>query len=163
MAADEQPDAPVTRRRMVGFVNAGDAFWDFLEAGEFRLCRCAECGYWLWESYQGGADIRCGDCGSWDIEWAPVEMTGAVYSWVTTNQPVQGVERFHAEIPYTTVEAQVAGSDGPRVLGLLRGPRDGLRVGARVVGEIEPPSEASRGYACVRWRLVDPNDQETTS
>lgn len=154
--APEQTDgsATVRRERMVGFVNAGEAFWDYLEAGEFRICRCAECHAWLWESSQGGADVRCGACGSWTIEWTPVDMEGSVYSWVTTNQPVQGVEQFHAEIPYVTIEAQVAGPRGPRVFGLLRGPRDTLAVGARVVGEIEPPSPETRGYAAVRWRLA---------
>jgi uncharacterized OB-fold protein len=147
--------APAVRKRnLMPFVNAGHAFWDYLEDGEFRLCRCAECHEWLWESYQGGSDVRCGACGSWTIEWVEVPNVGEVYSWVVVNQPFDGAEMFHDEIPYTTVEALVDGLEGPRVIGLLRGPSDGLRVGAVVQAVIEPPSNQTNGYATLRWRLA---------
>lgn len=143
-----------SRRRLLPFVNAGDAFWDYLEAGEFRLCRCADCHHWLWESYQGGSDVRCGECGSWTIEWVEVPKRGTVYSWVVTNQPFAGVEGFHEEVPYTTVEALIDRPEGPRVIGLLRGPSEGLEVGAPLEAVIEPPSEQTNGYATLRWRLA---------
>lgn len=145
---------------MIGFVNAGDAYWDYLAAGELRLCRCAECGHWLWDSYQGGIDVRCGECGSWTIEWTPVELRGTVYSWVVTNQAVDGVESFHDQVPYVTIEASVAPPDGPRVLGTLRGSAEGLRIGAPVVGEIQAPSAELRGYAALRWRLATDRPEE---
>lgn len=142
------------RKHLLPFVNAGHAFWDYLEAGEFRLCRCAECHNWLWESYQGGSDVRCGECGSWTIEWVEVPMRGEVYSWVVTNQSFADVEGFHDEVPYTTVEALIDGPAGPRVIGLLRGPSDGIHVGAPLDALIEPPSEQTNGYATLRWRLA---------
>ena len=102
----------------------------------------------------GGMDIRCGFCGSWDQTWVDVEPEGVVSAWAITNQAFEGAESFKDEVPYVTVETQLLGPGGPCVIGLLRGPRDGLRVGSKVRGEIEPPSEQTKGYAAVRWRLA---------
>jgi uncharacterized OB-fold protein len=140
---------------MAGFIECGDHFWDLLEEGKFCLCRCAGCGRWLWEVQYGAMDIRCGECGSWDQEWPEVEPDGVIYSWHRTNQAFEGAEPFKGEIPYVTIETELLGRGGPRVLGMLVGSADGLRVGAKVRGEIEPPSDKTWGYAAVRWRLVD--------
>jgi hypothetical protein len=51
------------------------------------------------------------------------------------------------------VVAELAGADGARVVGVLAGSEDGLRVGAPVHGHIDPPSAKSLGYAAVRWSL----------
>ena len=139
---------------MVSFVDCGDTFWEGLEDGRFLLCRCASCHRWLWDTMTGGMDIRCGECGSWEQEWVDTEPDATVYAFTTTNQRFEGAEGFADEVPYVTVEAELCGPGGPRVYGLLRGPRESLRVGAAIRGEIEPPSDATRGYAAVRWRLV---------
>lgn len=142
------------KNRLVGFIDCGDAFWEHLEDGEFRLCQCAGCERWMWETQYGGMDIRCGDCGSWDQNWVEVEPDGVIYAWFRTNQAFEGAEQFKDDIPYVTIEAELFGTGGPRVLGMLTGSDAGLRVGARVRGEIDPPSEKTKGYAAVRWRLV---------
>ncbi len=142
------------KNRMVGFIDCGDTYWEALEDGQFKLCRCAACEQWLWDPMVGGMDIRCGFCGSWDQTWVDVEPEGVVSAWAITNQAFEGAESFKDEVPYVTVETQLLGPGGPCVIGLLRGPRDGLRVGSKVRGEIEPPSEQTKGYAAVRWRLA---------
>jgi uncharacterized OB-fold protein len=146
--------------RLEPFIECGDAFWEGLEDGHFRLCRCASCQRWLWHTQYGGLDIRCGVCGSWDVEWVDVEPEGKVYAWLRTNQPFEGAEEFWDLIPYVTIEAELFGPGGPRVIGLLRGPEDGLRVGATVRGEIEPPSEKTKWYAALRWRLAKEGNRQ---
>jgi uncharacterized OB-fold protein len=81
-------------------------------------------------------------------------MSGVIYAFATTNQKFEGAEGLWDEVPYVTAEVEVGGRGGPRVYGVLRGPREGLRIGASVVGEIEPASEKTRGYPAVRWRLA---------
>jgi uncharacterized OB-fold protein len=95
-----------------------------------------------------------------------VPKKGEVYSWVVTNQPFAGVEGFHDEVPYTTVEALIEGPEGPRVIGLLRGSSEGLRIGAPLEAVIDPPSEQTNGYATIRWRLAaatDASEADTVS
>jgi uncharacterized OB-fold protein len=140
--------------RMIGFIDCGDRFWEHLEDGEFRLCRCAGCRRWLWETQLGGLDIRSGECGSWEQEWPEVPFEGVVYAWLRTNQAFEGAETFVDDIPYVTIETELLGAGGPRVLGRLIGSEEGLAVGAAVRGEIDPPSPKTLGYPAVRWRLV---------
>jgi uncharacterized OB-fold protein len=142
-------DYSFRKRRMVGFVDAGDEFWEGLEDGVVRVSRCAQCHRWIWEP-----NYRCGDCGSWDIDWVEVEPVGVVYSWTRTNQVFPSVGERADEIPYVNLFVQVEGSRGPRLPGLLEGPQDGLRVGATVTGRINPPSERSKGYAFLTWSLT---------
>jgi len=142
------------QHRLVGFYDAGDEFWEGLEEGAFRISRCAQCKRWMWEPLNGSPTFRCGECGSWDLEWVEVEPEGVVYAWIRTNQPFDGVLERKDEVPYVTLEVEIGGEGGPRVMGLLQGSSDGLRVGAPVRGSIDPPSESSKGYAAVRWTLV---------
>ena len=83
------------KNRLVGFIDCGDAFWEHLEDGEFRLCQCAGCERWMWETQYGGMDIRCGDCGSWDQNWVEVEPVltseSPVYTTVAFSRPTVNV------------------------------------------------------------------------
>jgi uncharacterized OB-fold protein len=146
-------------QRLVGFYDAGDEFWEGLEEGVFRLSRCAGCQRWMWEALNGSPTFRCGECGCWDLEWVEVEPQGVVYAWVRTNQPFDGVLERQDDIPYVTMEVEVGGPGGPRVVGVLKGAEGGLRVGAPVKGSIDPPSAKTKGYAAVRWELVDRSGQ----
>jgi uncharacterized OB-fold protein len=146
-------DYSFRNHRLVGFYDAGDEFWEGLEEGVFRISRCAGCDRWIWEPNHGAPTFRCGDCGSWDLRWVEVEPEGTVYAWVRTNQSFDGVLERKDDIPYVTVEAELAERGGPRVMGVLKGSDEGLRVGARVRGSIDPPSPKTKGYASVRWIL----------
>jgi uncharacterized OB-fold protein len=142
------------KNRLVGFYDSGDEFWEGLEEGVFRISRCAGCSRWMWEAHNESPTFRCGECGSWDLDWVEVEPEGTVYAWVRTNQPFDGVLERKDEIPYVTVETEIGGPGGPRVMGLLHGDDTGLRVGAKVRGSIVPPAAESKGYASVRWSVV---------
>jgi uncharacterized OB-fold protein len=141
------------KNRLVGFYDAGDEFWEGLEDGVLRLSRCAECGRWIWEPAHGAPTFRCGECGSWDLRWVEVEPEGTVYAWVRTTQPFDGVREREGDIPYVTLEAELGGPGGPRVMGVLKGSEDGLGVGARVRASIDPPSPKTKGYPSVRWTI----------
>ena len=143
------------QHRLIGFYDAGDEFWEALEEGVFRLSRCGGCHRWNWEAINGSPTFRCGDCGSWDVVWEEIEPVGTVYAWIRTNQPFDGVMERKEDVPYVTVETEIGGPGGPRVVGVLKGSDDGLRVGARVRGSIDPPSPKTKGYPSVRWALAD--------
>jgi uncharacterized OB-fold protein len=126
-----------------------DTYWEGLEEGEFRLCRCTACKVWIWPVIE-----RCGACGSWDREWIAVEPTGVVWGWSRIRHALDGMEHRKDDIPYVVVSAAVGGPNGPKVLGVLKGSEDGLKVGAPVRGTIDPPSPSARGYAAIRWSIV---------
>jgi acyl-CoA reductase-like NAD-dependent aldehyde dehydrogenase/uncharacterized OB-fold protein len=140
----------VAKTPITGNINADEEYWEGLEAGEFRLPRCAGCGRWTWPAH-----FRCGACGSWDFEWTRIEPTGTVYSWTRTHYAFDRTKARAPQVPYVTVLAEVDGTDGARVLGVLAGDEAALRIGARVVGHIEPPSEQTLGYPAIRWTIAD--------
>lgn len=142
------------KNKMVGFIDSGDEFWEALERGEFRISRCSGCKRWMWEANFGAPTVRCSECGCWDLEWVEVEPEGVIYAWIRSNRAYPGVTEREADVPYVTVEVEVGGPGGPRVLGVLKGREDGLRVGARVRGTIEPPSPKTKGYPSISWSLV---------
>jgi uncharacterized protein len=136
--------------RITGGIGADDRFWESLEEGEFRLPRCADCKRWMWPAH-----FRCGHCGSWDQLWEPVEMSGRIYSWTRAHYAFDRTKKRTEDLPYVVVVAEVPGADGARVVGVLAGPDEGVRVGAEVRGHIDPPSEKAKGYPAVRWSVVD--------
>lgn len=142
--------------RLVGFYDAGDEYWEALEEGVVRLSRCANCGRWVWEPFHGAPTFRCGECGSWDLRWVEVEPKGSVYAWARTNQAFGTSGEPAYDLPYVTVEVELGGAGGPRIIGVLQGDDEGLRVGAEVDGSIEPPSETTLGYPSIRFTLVAP-------
>ena len=117
--------------------------------GVFRLCRCAACKVRIWP-----VEERCGECGSWDLEWFDVEPAGVVWGWTRIQRTVEGAEERKDDLPYVVVSAAVGGPDGPTVLGVLEGSEAGLKVGAEVRGTIDPPSPKTRGYAAIRWSVA---------
>jgi uncharacterized OB-fold protein len=134
--------------RITGGINADEQYWEHLGKGEFRLSRCADCKTWLWPAH-----FRCGDCGSWDIEWAELPAAGTVYSWTRTWYSFDRTKERADDIPYVTVLAEVDGAGGARVLGMLEGDESRLAIGARVHGVIKPPSEKSKHYPSIVWVL----------
>jgi uncharacterized OB-fold protein len=138
------------QHRITGGIGADDGFWEALEEGEFRLSRCADCKTWRWPAH-----FRCASCGSWDQEWAPVEPEGTVFTWTKTWLPFDRTPERAEDVPYVVIVAEIPEAGGARVIGALKGSEDGLRVGAKVRGTIDPPSEKSKHYAAVRWSLED--------
>lgn len=128
-------------------------YWAGLARGELLIQRCAGCGRWIWP-----AEWRCGECGSYDFEWPQVPAVGDVYTWTRTHYP------FVPDYPVPSVHVLVAlpGAGGRRLLGLLIGSDDGLRIGARVEGFLEQPSSRTRDLPVMRWRLSSGGQQGGT-
>ena len=135
------------QNRIAGGIGADEPYWVGLAAGELRLPRCAACKKWLWPAH-----YRCGACGSWELAWIKQEPVGTVYSWTRTWYPFDRVHERAADVPYVIVVAEVA--CGACLLGVLKGGEDGLKIGAKVKGIIEPPSEKSKGYPSIQWALA---------
>ena len=135
--------------RISGGIAADEAYWAGLEAGEFRLPRCAGCGRWTWPAH-----FRCGRCGSWEFDWNKVEPDGVVYSWTRTWYAFDRTKERAADVPYVVVLAEVAGAGGARVLGVLDGDDAGLKIGAAVRGTILPAQDKAKGYPSLVWSLA---------
>jgi uncharacterized OB-fold protein len=82
-----------------------------------------------------------------------VPATGVVYSWTRTWYAFDRTKERAGDIPYVVVLAEIAGAGGARVMGVLAGDEEGLRIGAPVTGTIDPPSAKSLGYPAVRWSI----------
>lgn len=123
------------------------AYWEGLAAGELRLQRCDGCDRWRW-----GPAWRCPDCGSWELTWRRVEPVGRVFSWIRTHQAF--VPALVDAVPFVNVLVELPHADGRRMLGVLVGPEDGLRIGAPVRGVIQRDAGPARA-AILRWRLDD--------
>ena len=135
--------------KITGGIGADDPYWEALAAGEFRLPRCAGCGRWTWPAHW-----RCGQCGSWEFRWNAVEPAGTVYSWTRSWSAFDRTAARAGDVPYVVVLVEVDGTDGARVLGVLRGDEAALKIGARVMGAILPPSEKALGYPSIAWSVT---------
>jgi uncharacterized OB-fold protein len=141
--------------RISGGVGADDRYWQGLEEGRFLLPRCAGCDKWMWPAHW-----RCGECGAWDLDWTEVQPYGTVYAWSRTWYAFDRVKERAAQVPYVVVLAKIPHAGNSRVLGVLKGPDEGLKIGAPVHGVIDPPARESKGYATVRWVLGDAKQGE---
>lgn len=137
------------KHKIVGAIEADDEFWRSLEEGTFKLPQCASCKTWTWPAH-----FRCGQCGSWEFVWVAVEPTGTVFTWTRTHYAFDRVLERKQQVPYVTVLAEIPHAGQVRVMGVLKGAADDLRIGMPVRGSIEPPSETSKWYPSIRWEVV---------
>jgi uncharacterized OB-fold protein len=139
----------VDRNHNVVFENRIDwPFWEGLHAGEVRLQRCSGCSRWMWP-----AEYRCGECGSWELHWEPVAGEGAIYAWERTHYPF--VKAFADMMPYVNVLVEFPHAGNRRLVGLLLPPNEGVKIGAKVVADIRPPSPKTYDLPALWWRLAD--------
>lgn len=134
--------------RISGGIGADDRYWQSLEEGKFQLPRCSGCRQWTWPAHW-----RCGVCGSWEFDWVDVEPVGNVYAWTRTMMVFDQVRERADQVPYVVALVDVDDTGDTKVLGVLKGSEIGLRVGARVQGSIDPPSDVTKGYAAIRWTI----------
>jgi len=137
------------KHRIVGGIGADDEYWRALEEGAFKLPRCAGCGAWTWPAHW-----RCGRCGAWDMKWVVVDPVGTIFTWTRSWYSFDRVKERADDVPYVTVLTEITGTDGARVLGMLEGSQEGLRIGAAVRGVVHPPAAKSKWYPSICWRLA---------
>ncbi|GAA4282637.1 hypothetical protein GCM10022261_01680 [Brevibacterium daeguense] len=142
--------AVFTQEKFRGGIAADDKYWEALADGEFRLCRCAQCGTWMVPAH-----YRCGACGSWEQVWPLVEPLGTIYSWTRTRMAFPRTEARADDVPFVTALVEVDGTDGARIFGIVVDTGTAPHIGDRVRGEIRPGTEKSFGYPTIEWQLVD--------
>jgi hypothetical protein len=110
------------------------AYWDGLVAHELRLPRCAHCGHWQW--YPTAA---CDECGSLGFDWRPVAPTGRLFTWVVVHKDFVG--GAPDRVPYTTGLVTLDEAPGIRLVAVISGPPDDLRIdaGVRASWSDQPP------------------------
>ena len=123
-------------------------FWDGLLEGQLKIQRCEKCASWNWSP-----TWRCGQCGSWDLNWEEVERRGIVYSWIRTWKAFS--PQLADIVPFVTVLVELPQANNRRLLGMLVGPEEGLRIGAPVEGVIQAPGPLTNNLAILRWRLAE--------
>jgi len=138
----------VLDQRIAGGIAADDRYWEALEEGIFELPRCAECKRWMWPAH-----FRCGQCGSWQLLWENVVPVGIVYAWTRCWYTFDRTVERAPDLPYVVVLAEIPSVDGARVLGILRGAEERLRIRAPVRGHIDAPywSAGFQGIANRLW------------
>ena len=124
-------------------LGADERYWQSLGKGHVELPRCADCRRWHWP-----APFRCGDCGSWDMEWTPVELDGRIFTWTRTWHPFSGTESLG--LPFAPVLIELPQAGGIRLLGLLEGKGE-PRIGDRVTGRIDSTKAFDRTIPSLRW------------
>lgn len=131
---------------VTGQLGAEGPYWDALAEGRLELPRCKGCGKWHWP-----AVWRCGECGSWEHEWLEQPFAGSIFTWTRTHHRFGGTEGLH--LPYTT--ALVALDDSAiRLQGLVEGPEEGLKIGARVTGRVDRTTYGEATIPSIRWSLA---------
>ncbi|MGQ0619488.1 MAG: Zn-ribbon domain-containing OB-fold protein [Panacagrimonas sp.] len=126
---------------------ADGPYWSALAEGRLILPRCTGCGRWHWP-----AVYRCGNCGTWDLAWETVEMTGRVFSWTRTWHPFGGSEGIG--VPYVSLIVELPRAGDRRLLGILAGDEAGLGIGAVVHGEAGRTRMGADEIPSLRWSLV---------
>jgi uncharacterized protein len=135
--------------RITGGIGADDEFWRGLEDGVFKLPRCLGCGITVWPAH-----FRCGHCGSWNMRWIERDPVGRAFTWTRTWYSFDRVRERASDIPFVTVVAEIAHTDGARVMGVLAGSDEGLHIGAPLRGVILAPSEKTKWYPSIAWEIV---------
>ena len=139
----------IERNQNVVWENRVDGpYWEGLKAGEIRVQRCDKCQTWIWP-----AEWRCGTCGSWDLHWETVPNEGVIYAWTRTHYAF--AKRFADMMPFITVLVQLPKGGGHKVVGILEGPSEGVKIGAKVTPVFKAPSDHTMNLPGLWWRLAD--------
>lgn len=118
-------------------------YWEGLRAGSLVLPRCGACRQW-----RPLGTALCSACWSFDTTWEPVTLAGAVHTWIRTHRDF--MSEIDVRAPYVT--ALVALDDAPlRLLGIVSGAGP-VRIGDRLTGRIEQPTNAD--WPLLRWEAA---------
>ncbi len=99
-------------------------FYRYCKEHELRFQRCTGCGAW-----RHLPRPMCGECGSFDYQWARSSGRGTVYSWITVVQPL--LPAFNDAVPYSVVLVDM--EEGVRMVAMLQDTApEALRIGMPV-------------------------------
>ena len=92
-------------------IGLAEEFYQYCKLHELRFQRCTDCGAW-----RHLPRPMCGECGSFNYEWAPSAGKGKVYSWITVVQPM--VPAFNDAVPYTVPLVDL--DEGVRMVAIIQ-------------------------------------------
>ena len=124
---------------------ADGPYWRALSEGRLELPVCQGCGRWHWP-----AVWRCGDCGSWDHEWRPLAMRGALFTWTRTWHPFAGTEQIG--VPFVPVVVTLDAAP-VRLTGLLVETDADVKIGLAVEGVVSATRIGDDDLPAIRWSL----------
>lgn len=87
-------------------------FYKYCKLHELRFQRCTDCGAW-----RHLPRPMCGECGSFNYEWARSSGKGKVYSWITVVQAL--LPAFNDAVPYTVPLVDM--EEGVRMVAMIDG------------------------------------------
>lgn len=87
-------------------------FYKYCKLHELRFQRCTDCGAW-----RHLPRPMCGECGSFNYEWARSAGKGKVYSWITVTQPM--LPAFNDAVPYSVPLVDL--DEGVRMVAVIEG------------------------------------------
>src|SRR5581483_2368777 len=102
------------KNKILAGICGDDEYWKGLERGEFLLSRCPSCKTWIWP-----ANFRCAKCGTWGMEWVPVEPKGTIWTWSRSWYAFDRIKE--RPVPFVTVVTTIPACGDVRVLGILKG------------------------------------------
>lgn len=116
-------------------------FYDWCHQGELRFQRCNQCGSWRHVPRE-----ICGECTSFDWEWARASGEGVVYTWTVVARALHPA--YATAVPYAAVVVEL--SEGVRLVSrVLDCPVDELRIGMPLRVDFEAVS-ADVSLPCFR-------------
>lgn len=99
-------------------------FYNYCKLHELRFQRCTDCGAW-----RHLPRPICGQCGSFNYEWARSSGKGKVYSWITVVQPM--LPAFNQSVPYTVPLVDM--EEGVRMVAVIQDAApESMRIGMPV-------------------------------
>ncbi len=108
-------------------------FWSGLRERRLLIQRCAGCG-----TYRFPPEVACFQCGSQDVEWAPVSGRAALYSWTVAHPPLLSYFQERAPWPVACVELE----EGPRLItNLVDVPLAEYRIGMPLQADFQDVEE----------------------
>ena len=93
-------------------------FWKFTEQKELRLQKCEQCSHFRWP-----AAAVCPSCLAEEYEWAQINGTGKLLTWVTFERPY--FDQYLA--PHTTIMVEL--DEGPLFISWPLADEEDLRDG----------------------------------
>jgi len=110
-------------------------FWNAARDGKLVMQKCDNCG-----TVNFPAKPWCVSCGSRDLEWAEMKLTGTVYSFTISRSVAMNYPDWEAELPIVLCLVDV--DDGARMYAQLTDcDPEKMEIGMRVQAHFERISE----------------------
>ncbi|HLK26131.1 MAG TPA: OB-fold domain-containing protein [Caulobacteraceae bacterium] len=123
-------------------------YWEGLKREVLMVQRNTRTGAWQFPPQWIAHDDQ-----SFDLEWAPVEPKGVIYSWTRVWHPVHPALANAG--PYIVVVVELPHAGGVRMLGNLLGdPRQEVVIGAPVACVFEHHPGSDPPYSLAQWRVA---------